>query len=292
MPDERVADAQHVRHRGVQQLEQMRSPHVLRLMNQRLVTIEQNVEDHIGDRRVASPRRDVRAVGRVHSALELLKSRRRIAVEGDELAVEHEGLLARARQAGERVDDLGKLRRLRIAVTAEEGHRAIRHEGKDADAVVLRLECPLLAVRYLLADAGEHRRQRAADRRRSRARARAVAADAIVLRVLRYLLRPAGCCATRLFASAAMRSIGRPLATDVVASAVMSEPATASFIVALHQEPLRLAHRRHRRSSRVRTSEKTPWNRSPKKRTVRRPRSSARRRTRSGSSLSDSSAGS
>ena len=66
---ERVADAQHVRHRGVQQLEQMRSPHVLRLIDQRLITIEKNVESHIGDRCITASRGDGRAVGRMHSSL-------------------------------------------------------------------------------------------------------------------------------------------------------------------------------------------------------------------------------
>src|SRR5256885_893602 len=91
-------------------------------------------------------RGDCRAVGGMHSALELLKARRRIAIEGDNLAVEDECPFSRARKAGERRDDLRKLRGLRVALSAEEGHRAIRHESKDAYTVALHQEPLRLAL--------------------------------------------------------------------------------------------------------------------------------------------------
>src|SRR6185312_946568 len=156
---------------GLEERDEMLPPLAPRLSDERCLSVDQDVEQDQRRRCRAAVRFDRAEVGDVHAALELLKARRRVAVHGDDLAIDDECAPNPLVQRADRVGYLRKLFRLGQAVATDEADGAALRQGQNANSIILGLEHPILAPRDLGPDGSEHGRRRfhALLRRRARA---------------------------------------------------------------------------------------------------------------------------
>ena len=183
----------------------------------------------------------------VHATLQRLEACRRIALERDDLAVEHERPLAPLRECAHAGGDLGELVRLVLAVSRDEPNAGAGREGEHADAVVLRLERPPVAGRDLGADRCHHRRDYA---RKPEVRGREAGLTAPSPRLLGLPVsrfRRQSCSSATPSTSPRDLVHRSPRCDRRVKLARRPSPTTASVIAMLDQEPLRfpLAPARH-----------------------------------------------
>src|SRR5688500_9672895 len=104
-----------------------------------VVAIDEQVERHERRRRRLGVTGDVLVALQVHAALKRLKACRRVAREGDDLAVEHEWTLAASGELSDPGRHLRELTRLVFPVPGDEPHAVTGRECENTDPVVLGL---------------------------------------------------------------------------------------------------------------------------------------------------------
>src|SRR5688572_2020093 len=127
-----------------------------RLLDEDVGAIDQNIEQHDGGGFRGGEGVDGHRVLDVHAVLERLKARDFTIDDGDDLPVDYELALSLLAERSERVGDLGKLPGLVVAVAGDESSSVPGDESEDANAIILGLEGPALAVRHGSPDRGVH----------------------------------------------------------------------------------------------------------------------------------------